>query len=259
MKTLSKTAIVNPNAIIGDRVKIGPFSIIEEDVIIKKGTVIEDHVLVKKGTTIGEHNRICHSALIGGMPQDIKFERGWRSGVEIGNNNIIREFVTIHRASIKDHLTKVGNDCFIMAYVHIAHDCEVGNNVIIANTTQLGGFVKVEDFAFLSALIPIHQFSIIGGYSMIGGGYRVNKDVLPYALAGGDPLRIYGLNIIGLQRNNFKKETIDILKKAFDIILDKRLNTTQAVEKIKEDLPQIPEIKNLLRFIDESKRGIAKG
>ncbi len=258
MKEFAKSAIVDTKAIIETGVTIGPYSIIEKDVVIKKGTHIEDHVLIKAGTTIGENNRICHSALLGGDPQDIKY-KGWKSGVEIGDNNIIREFVTIHKASVKDSITKVGNNCFIMAYVHIAHDCQIGNNVIIANATQMGGFVKVEDYAFLSALVPIHQFSRIGGYSIVGGGFRIVKDVIPYALAGSEPLKVYGLNVVGLRRNNFKKETISILKIAFNIILSKELNTVQAVEKIKATLPQIPEIKNLLRFIKESKRGIAKG
>jgi len=255
---ISNLAIVSNKAVIEDNVTIGPFSIIEDNVVIKRGTIIEDNVLVKEWTVIGEKNRICHSALIGGLPQDLKFQ-GVRSGVVIGNNNVIREFVTIHRATTENQNTVVGNNCFLMAYVHIAHDCIIGNNVIIANATQLGGFVRVEDYAFLSALIPIHQFSTIGGYSIVGGGYRVVKDVLPYALAGGEPLKIYGLNIVGLKRNNFNKQTIELLSKAFAIILDKGLNTAQAVEKITEELPQTKEIKNLIRFIKESRRGIVKG
>ena len=258
MNKISETAIVNPKAIIEDRVEIGHCSIIEENVTIKSGTVIEDHVLIKTGTFVGENNRVCHAAIIGGMPQDLKF-KGWKSGVEIGNNNVIREFASIHRATLENDFTKVGNNCFIMAYVHIAHDCKIGNNVIIANSTQIGGFSSVDDFAFLSALIPVHQFSRIGSYSIIGGGFRIDKDVIPYALAGGEPLRIFGLNIVGLRRNNFKKDTISLLKKAFNIILDKKLNTTQAIEKIKKTIPQTYEIEYLVRFINESKRGIAKG
>ena len=254
---IAKTAIVDKRAIIENGVEIGPYSIVEGEVVIKKGTVLEDHVLIKDGTIIGENNRICHSAFIGGEPQDINF-KSCKSCVKIGNGNIIREFATIHKASTKNKFTEVGDNCFIMAYVHIAHDCEIGNNVIIANATQIGGFVKIEDYAFLSALIPVHQFSKIGGYSMTGGGFRIVKDVIPYGLAGGEPLRIFGLNIVGLRRNNFSKETINILKKAFNIILDKKLNTAQAVEKIKNTLPQTTHIKNLLRFIKESKRGIAK-
>jgi len=257
MKSIAKSAIIGEGAVIDDDVTVGHYSIIENNVIIKRGTTIEDHVLLKEGTEIGENNRICHSALIGGVPQDLKF-KGWKTGVKIGNNNTIREFVTIHRATEKDGLTTIGNNCFLMAYVHIAHDCSIGNNVIIANATQLGGFTEIEDFAFLSALIPVHQYSRIGSYSIIGGGYRITKDVVPFAMAGGEPLKIYGLNIVGLRRNNFKKETISLLKMAYSILFDKGINTTQAVSRIKRELPQTAEIKNILTFIEKSKRGIAK-
>jgi len=258
LSTIAKSAIIDSGAKIGENVTIGHYSIIEQDVVIGTGTVVENHVLLKAGTKIGENNKICHAALIGGDPQDIKFA-GWKSGVEIGDDNIIREFVTVHRATEKDSNTRIGSNCYIMAYVHIAHDCQIGNNVIIANATQMGGFVIIEDFVFLSALVPIHQFCRIGRYSIIGGGYRVVNDVIPYALAGGDPLRIHGLNSIGLRRNNFKKEAVTVLKKAIKFILDKGLNTKQAVEKIQSELPQTDEIKNLLRFIAKSKRGIVRG
>jgi UDP-N-acetylglucosamine acyltransferase len=258
MNTIDDFARVDPHAVIEDGVVIGPHSIVEEDVVIGKDSVIEDHVLVRSGSRIGENNRICHSAYIGGPPQDLKF-KGWKSGVQIGDNNTIREFVTIHRATEEGGFTNIGNNCYLMAYVHIAHDCRVGDNVIIANATQMGGFVTVDDNAFLSALIPIHQYSRVGGYSIVGGGYRIDKDVVPFALSGGEPLRIYGLNIVGLRRNNFKKETINILKKAFRYLLDKGMNTAQAVEKIGGSLPQIPEIEYLVRFINGSKRGIARG
>ncbi len=257
MVNINKFAIVSKKAILGEEVRVGPFSIIEEDVVVGKGTKIEDNVLIKGGSVIGDNNIICHSAIIGALPQDLKYD-GWESGVRIGNNNTIREFVSIHKASIQGNNTTVGNNCFLMAYVHVGHDCVIGNNVIIANTTQLGGFVEVNDFAFLSALIPAHQFCKVGSYSIVGGGYRIDKDIIPYSLAGGEPLKIFGLNIIGLRRNKFKKETINLLKQAFDIILDKNFNTTQAVERIKETLTQTAEIKTLLNFIEKSKRGIAK-
>jgi UDP-N-acetylglucosamine acyltransferase len=258
MKRIAESALVDPDTTIEDGVTIGPFSIIENDVIIKKGTVIEDHVIIKAGTVIGEHNRICHATLIGGDPQDLKF-RGQKTGVIIGDHNTIREFATIHRATVEGENTILGSNCMIMAYVHIAHDCRVGSTVIIANATQMGGFVTVEDSVFLSALIPIHQFSRIGSYSIVGGGFRVDKDVVPFALAGGEPLRIYGLNIVGLKRNNFKKDTIKSLKKALSMLIDKSLNTKQAVEAIQRTVPDIPEIRHLIDFIKESKRGIARG
>jgi UDP-N-acetylglucosamine acyltransferase len=258
MAEIDQTARVHPDSDLAEGVSIGPYSIIEADVSIGRGTVVEDHVLLKAGTRIGENNRICHAALLGGEPQDLKF-KGQKTGVRIGDNNTIREFATIHRATVEGEETVLGSNCLIMAYVHIAHDCRVGNNVIIANATQMGGFVTVEDFVFLSALIPIHQFSRIGAYSIVGGGFRIDKDVVPFSLAGSEPLRIYGLNIIGLKRNNFKKATINILKKALSILMDKSLNTKQAIERIRDGLPHIPEIEHLITFIQESKRGIARG
>ncbi len=258
MSKIAKTAIVHPEAKIAEDVTIGPYSIIEAGVTVDQGSVIEDHVLIKEGTKIGKHNRICHAALLGGEPQDLKF-KGQKTGVLIGDSNIIREFVTIHRATVEHENTQLGSNCMIMAYVHIAHDCRVGSNVIIANATQMGGFVSVEDFVFLSALIPIHQFSRIGAYSIVGGGFRIDKDIVPFALAGGEPLRIYGLNIVGLRRNNFKKETINTLKKALSILMDKSLNTKQALEKIKDSLEHIPEVEHVVSFIEKSKRGIARG
>ena len=258
MGKIAETALIHPDAHIEKDVSIGPYSIIEHDVTICAGTIVEDHVLVKAGTQIGKNNRICHAAFLGGEPQDLKF-KGQRTGVVIGDNNTIREFVTIHRATVEGENTKLGSNCFIMAYVHMVHDCKVGSNVIIANATQMGGFVTVEDFAFLSALIPVHQFSRIGAYSIVGGGFRIDKDVIPFALAGSEPLRIYGVNIIGLKRNNFKKDTIKAIKKALRIIMDKSLNTKQAIGVIRDKVPQIPEINHLLTFIEESQRGIARG
>jgi UDP-N-acetylglucosamine acyltransferase len=258
MGKIAETALVHPDATIARDISIGPYSIIEKDVTIGKQSVVEDHVLIKAGTQIGERNRICHAALLGGEPQDLKF-RGHKTGVVIGDNNTIREFVTIHRGTVKGGNTLLGNNCLIMAYVHIAHDCRVGNNVIIANATQMGGFVTVEDFVFLSALIPIHQFSRIGAYSIVGGGFRIDKDVVPFSLAGGEPLRIYGANTIGLKRNNFKKDKRNIIKKALTVLMDVSLNTAQAMEVIRATVPHIPEIDHLLTFIQESKRGIARG
>lgn len=258
MGRIAETALVHPDTDIAQDVTIGPYSIIEQGVAIDRGTVVEGHVLLKTGTRIGRHNRICHAALIGGEPQDLKF-KGQKTGVVIGDNNTIREFATIHRATVEGEHTVLGSNCLIMAYVHIAHDCRVGSNVIIANATQIGGFVTVEDHVFLSALIPIHQFCRIGAYAIVGGGFRIDKDVVPFSLAGSEPLRIYGLNIVGLRRKNFKKDTISILKKALALLMNKSLNTTQAMEQIRDTLPRIPEIDHLLTFIEESKRGIARG
>ena len=253
---IHKTAIVDPNAIIGEGVKIGAYSIIEDGVEIGDGCEIGSSVSIKRGTRMGKNNKICESVIIGGLPQDVQF-KGGESFVTIGNDNIIREFVTIHRATTEDGETIIGDNNFLMAYCHIGHDVSVGNRVIIANATQISGFAEIQDFAFLSGLCPVHQFIRMGRYSIVGGGYRIPKDVLPYSLSAGDPLRVIGLNILGLRRHNFGKDTINILKKAFALLLSKELNTSQAIQKIKEQLPEIEEIKEIITFIESSKRGVA--
>jgi UDP-N-acetylglucosamine acyltransferase len=256
MSKIYPTAVVSPDVIIGDGVSIGPYSIINGDVKIGDRCEIGAHTFIGRWTDIDKDCKIFQNVVIGNPPQDVKF-KGKRSYVRVGERNIIREFVTIHRGSGEDEETRIGNDNFLMAYVHIAHNVKLGNNIIIANGSQLSGFVEVEDFAFISGLCPIHQFVRIGCHSMIGGGYRVPKDVIPYSLCAGEPLRPKGLNIVGLRRHGFTAETIEILKQAFNILLFSRLNTTQAVDELKK-LPQIKEVKHLIDFIIKSKRGIAK-
>lgn len=249
---LHKSAVIDSKAKLGSGVKVGPYAIIDKGVIIGDKTEIGPYVRIKEGTKIGSSCKIYEGVCIGNPPQDIKF-KGGKITIEVGNNNILREFVTIHGGS-----TVIGDNNFLMAYVHIAHNCKLGNGIMIANATQVSGFVEIEDYAFLSGLCPVHQFTRIGCYSMLAGGYRVPKDIIPYALASGDPLHIYGLNIIGLKRHKFTKQTIKSLKKAFKILLFSGLNTSQAITRIKEDLPPISEIVHLVEFIEKSPRGIAK-
>ncbi len=251
---IHKTAIVDKRAMLGVGVKVGPYSIIELAEIGDK-TEIGAGVQIKKGVKIGADCKIYEYASIGNPPQDVKY-KDEEIRVQIGDYSLIREFVTIHGGA--GETTVIGNDTFLMAYVHIAHNCKLGNNVIIANATQVSGVVTIEDYAFVSGLCPIHQFVRIGCYSMIAGGYRVPKDVIPYSLATGDPLHIHGLNIVGLRRQGFKPETIKTLKEAFRILLNSGLNTSQAVLRIKEDLPQLTEVKHLIEFTEKSERGIAK-
>ncbi|MDI6839468.1 MAG: acyl-ACP--UDP-N-acetylglucosamine O-acyltransferase [bacterium] len=249
------TAIINPHAILGKNVKIGPYSIIDEDVEIGNKTEVGSLVQIKGKTKIGNECKLYEGVSIGNPPQDVKF-KGEETEVKIGDNNIIREFVTIHGGA--QGTTVIGDNNFLMAYSHIAHNCKIGNGVVIANATQIAGFVEIEDCAFISGLCPVHQFVRIGCYSMIAGGYRVPKDVIPYALAASDPLKIHGLNLIGLKRHGFSASTIKVLKEAFHILLFSQLNTSQAVERIKRDIHQIPEIMHLIEFIENSKRGIVK-
>lgn len=252
------TSIVDQGAELGDNVRVGAYSIIEDGVVIGDGTEISSSCLIRRGTTTGRDCRIFHGAVLGELPQDVR-HKGDESFCTIGDGNILREYVTIHRATDEGGTTAVGNGNYLMAHAHVAHNCRIGDEVIIANATLLAGYVQVEDYAMVSGLCPVHQFVRIGSHSMIGGGYRVTKDVPPYCLAAGDPLRVHGLNIVGLKRRNFAEETLRILKEAYRILFRSRLNTSQALQKIKNGLPPIKEIHHLTEFIEGSKRGIIKG
>ncbi len=254
---IHKTAIINRDASIGKNIKIGAYSIIEAGVKIGDGCEIGNYVCIKRGTKMGRNNKIYEGVVIGNPPQDVRHKKEEEGFVNIGSNNIIREYVTIHRATGEGEKTIIGNDNFLMAYCHIAHNVRMGNGVLIANAAQLAGFVLVFDYAFISGLCPVHQFVRIGKYSIIGGGYRVPKDVLPYSLTAGDPLRARGVNIVGLRRHNFSNESINLLNKAFHLLLLKKLNTHQAIERMREELPLNEEIKHLIEFIELSERGVA--
>lgn len=251
------TAIVDPKAELGKDISIGPFTIINEGVRIGDNIQIGSNVLIDSGTIIGKNCRIHHGAVLGSPPQDLKFG-GEKTFLEIGENTIIREYATLNRGTKHRGKVTVGSNCFIMIYAHVAHDCIVGNNVILANSVNLAGHVTIEDYAIIGGVVPVHQFTKIGAHSIIGGGFRVPKDVPPYILAGGYPLRYMGLNIIGLKRRNFPESTLLILRKACRILFQSKYNTTQAVEKIKSEIEPIPEIKHLLEFIQKSERGIIK-
>jgi UDP-N-acetylglucosamine acyltransferase len=251
------TAIVDPKAELGKDTSVGPFTIIHEGVRIGDNVQIGSNILIDSGTIIGKNCRIHHGAVLGTPPQDLKFG-GEKTFLEIGENTVIREYATINRGTKHRGKVTVGSDCFIMIYAHIAHDCIIGNNVILANSVNLAGHIVIEDYAIIGGVVPVHQFTRIGAHSIIGGGFRVPKDVPPYILAGGYPLRYMGLNIIGLKRRNFPEKTLTILKNACRILFQSKYNTTQAVDKIKSEIEPIPEIQHLLEFIEKSERGIIK-
>lgn len=251
------TAIVDPETELGKNISIGPYTIINEGVRIGDNVQIASNVLIDSGAIIGRNCKIHHGVVLGTPPQDLKFD-GEKTYLEIGENTVIREYATINRGTRHRGKVTVGSDCFIMMYAHIAHDCIIGNNVILANSVNIAGHVEVEDYAIIGGVVPVHQFTRIGTHSIIGGGFRVPKDVPPYILAGGYPLRYMGLNIIGLKRRNFSADTILTLKKACRILFQSQYNTTQAVEKIKSEIEPLPEIKHLLEFIEKSERGIIK-
>lgn len=253
--SIHNASCVSPKAQIGESVSVGPFTVIEDDVVIGSGTTIGANVLVANGARIGKECRIHHGAVLSTPPQDLKF-RGEVTTLEVGDHTIIREYVTLNRGTNERWKTTIGNHCFIMAYAHVAHDCSVGNHVILANAVNMGGHVVIEENAVVGGVVAIHQFSHIGRHSMIGGGFRVTKDVPPYVLAGQEPLAFNGLNVVGLRRRNFTPEAISALEQAYRFIYRSKLNVSQAIGKIQSELPQTDEIKNVIEFIQKSKRGI---
>ncbi len=251
------TAIVHKNAEIDGGVDIGPYCIIENNVKIKKGTKLIGHVVIQGRTEIGENCTISPFASIGGPPQDITY-RGEDTTLTIGNNNIIKEYVTINRGTKSSGgITRVGNGNFLMAYVHIAHDCKVGNDVIMANSATLAGHVEIADFVIFGGLCAVHQFCKIGKYAFISGLTGVPKDVPPFVIAAGNRAKLYGLNVVGLERHSFSKEEITKLKKAYRILFRSSLPLTTSLNIIREEL-EGKHINELIDFIKSSKRGICR-
>jgi len=252
------TAIVHPGAKIAEGVEIGAYSVIGEHVSVGKGTRIASHVLVEGWTTIGERNQIFPFSCIGTAPQDI----GYKNEVTyliIGNDNVIRESATIHRATTKeDRSTVIGNSNFLMAYSHVAHDCKLGNNIIMANSVALGGHIVIGDFAILGGIVAVHQFVKIGSYAIIGGQSAVSLDIPPYVSAAGNRAKLYGLNLVGLKRRGFGDDTINTLKKVYKIIFRSALTQEDAFRKVSEEFPNSPEAMLLVEFMKSSKRGITR-
>ena len=252
------TAIVSPDTHIGEGVEIGPYSIIGCGVRLGNNTVIASHVVIEDGTDIGENCQISQFSSIGGIPQDLKFQ-GEKTKVIIGNYNTIREFVTINRATSADiGLTTIGDHNLIMAYCHIAHNCRLGNKIVMANGSTLAGHVLVEDYAVIGGLTGIHQFTRLGAHCMIGGASGVSKDVPPFLTVSGNRARLYGLNLIGMKRRGFQEETIRALKIAYRKIFRSGMLLNQAMELVRKEGNDIPEVRHFLDFIQASKRGVCR-
>ncbi len=252
------TAIVHSKARIAEGVEIGPYSVIGEHVTIGKDTKIAPHVLIEGWTTIGERNRIHSFSSIGTPPQDIGY-RGEETYVDIGNDNVIRECATVHRATTKeDRKTVIGDRNFLMAYSHVAHDCKLGNSIIMANSVALGGHINIGDHAILGGIVAVHQFVKIGPYSIIGGQSAVSQDIPPYVSAAGNRAHLYGLNLVGLKRKGFSDSVIATLKKAYKIIFRSGLTQDEALRKTLEEFPDSSEVRTLVDFIRSSKRGVTR-
>ncbi len=257
MSNIHKTAVVSPKAELGENVTIGPFAVIEDKVQIGDGSSIGSHAVLADGAVLGENVRIFSGAVISTVPQDLKFG-GEETQVIIGDGTTIREYVTVNRGTDYHWKTVVGKNCLLMAYSHVAHDCIIGDNVIMANSVNLAGHIEIGDFAILGGLVPVHQFVKIGCHAMAGGGYRVPMDIVPYSLSAGYPLKIAGLNAIGLKRRGFSKETIKALQQAYKFLFSGDLNTSQAVERIEAEVEKTHEVKIMLDFISKSERGLTK-
>ena len=251
-------AYIHPETKIAPSVQIGPFVCIEEDVEIGEGTIIDSNVTICSGTRIGKNCHVFPGAVIGAIPQDLKF-KGEKTYVRIGDRTTLREFVTVHRGTASKGETVVGDDCLIMAYCHVAHDCRLGNHIIMSNATQLAGEVVVDDWAIIGGGTLVHQFTHIGGHVMIQGGSRINKDIPPYILAAREPIAYCGINSVGLRRRNFTHEQIDAIQDVYRLIFSPMYNVSQAVEHVMAELPESTERDTIVNFIKSSPRGILRG
>ena len=248
------SAIVDAKAEIGADVEIGPWAYVGPHCTVGDGSVIEMRATLEEHVLLGPNVRVGIGTVLGGRPQDLKF-RGEVTTVEIGEGTTLREYLTINRGTSESFKTTVGKNCFLMSYVHLAHDCHLGDGVIISNGTQLAGHVIVQDRAIISGLCAVHQFAKIGRHAFIGGASRISKDIPPFVKAVGNPVQLYGLNSVGLQRSGFKDEVVSELKKAYRLFFRSDMNITQALEKAGE-LKQYDEVKSFVEFVDASGRGV---
>jgi UDP-N-acetylglucosamine acyltransferase len=249
------TALIDPTAELGVGVAIGPYAIVGPQVTIGDRCRIGPRATLQRNVRLSEGVRVGDGSILGGDPQDHKYN-GEETWVEVGEGTIIREYSTINRGTSATLKTTVGARCFIMTYVHLAHDCHVGDDVVIANATQCAGHVTIHDRAILSGLNAVHQFVTIGTYAFVGGGSRVSQDIPPYVKAVGNPMELYGLNSIGLQRAGFAGETVAALKRAYRLFFNSDLNLSQALERARAELPVLPEVERFVTFVESSERGV---
>ena len=249
------TALVDEGAKLSGGVTVGPYSIIGPGVTVGSGTTIGPHVLIERDTILGNACQISKGAVLGTDPQDLKF-KGEPTTLHVGDRTVIREYATLNRGTAASGKTSVGSDCFLMAYVHVAHDCEIGNHVILANAVNMGGHVTIEDWAIVGGLSAIHQFVRIGAHAFVGGASRVAQDVPPYVRVAGSPPKLYGLNSVGLDRRGVSDEVRKALKAAYRILFQSGLNVTQGLARAEAEVEQLPEVRRLLTFVRNSQRGI---
>lgn len=246
---------ISPKAKIGSNVTIGDFTVIKDDVVIGNNVEIGSNVIVDDGARISDNVKLHHGAVVSTIPQDLKYS-GEISTLEIGENTVVREYATLNRGTAASGKTIVGKNCLLMAYSHVAHDCRVGDNVVIANCGTLGGHVEVDDWVIVGGIVAVHQFVKIGEHSILAGFTKAVKDIPPYIMAGDNPMKFEGLNVIGLKRRGFTSEQIDGIKEFYKMLYKSGLNISDAVNKIKGELSLTPERSKILDFISRSTRGI---
>jgi UDP-N-acetylglucosamine acyltransferase len=249
------TAIIDPTAELGEGVAIGPYCVLGPRVIVGDGTVLGAHVAIEHDVTLGRECRVASGAVLGGDPQDLKYA-GERTELRIGDRTNVREYVTLNRGSAAHGLTQIGSDCLIMAYAHVAHDCVIGDRVVIANAVNMGGHVEMGDWVVIGGMSAIHQFAKIGAHAFIGGMSAVRKDVPPFVKASGNPLQLYGLNSVGLQRRGMPDEVRHELRRAYRLLFQTRLNLKDALARARDELTLYPEVETLLDFFARSRRGV---
>ena len=256
------SAVIDSSAQLAQNVEIGPYAIIGKHVTIGSGTKVGPHAVIGDWTIIGENNQIFHQTTVGAPPQDLKY-RNEECWTRIGDNNIVREYATIHRGTVTGQSeTVIGNNNLFMAYSHVAHDCQIGNGAILANCATLAGHVTIEDYVGIGGLVAIHQFTRIGAHAYIGGGTLIGLDIIPYVIAtssGKRDTKLRGLNLVGLKRRGFSDEVINNLKKAYKTLFMADLKLAEAIAKIKSDITGCSEVDYLVAFIEKSERGICRG
>jgi len=252
------TAIVDPKAELGSNVEIGPYTVIRGNASIGSDTVIGPHVVIEPYVTIGAECRIFQFAALGAPPQSLKF-KGEKTYLKIGRGTVIREFVTIHRGTgFGGGVTEIGEECFLMNYAHVAHDCKIGRKTILANNATLAGHITIGDYATVGGLSAIHQFVNVGDLAFISGLSGVPKDIPPYVIASGHRVSLHGLNIVGLKRQGISGNTISALKKTYRIIFRIGLTVKEAVERVRAEVEQVPEVVKFIKFVESSQRGITR-
>lgn len=255
--TIDPSARVEDGAELADGVEIGPWCWVGRGVRLGAGCVLDSMVKVVGNTELGAECHLHHGAVVGTTPQDLKY-RGAVSAVRVGDRTVIREYATVNRPTGEGELTRVGSDCLLMAYSHVAHNCLLGDHVILANSVNLAGHVEIGDYAIIGGITPVHQFVKIGAHVIIGGGSRVPTDVVPYVKAAGNPLRVFGVNSIGLQRRGFSPEAQQTISRLYRIFFRSPLLKDQALARIREELPDIPEVRAFVEFVERSARGLAR-